>query len=390
MESNSNDVKEDKSSLSNSWEIEILISGGAFYSLYQLSITLLTLSTTLGGDSFFGFSMLLFVGGAIRILAVYFAIHLSVRAFWLSLVLIRKNYPNGINTAKFKLAEPFQSITNKYNIDQRIAFTDKFSGLIFSWAVTFVIALVGISLSLSLVVFILMKVELTNIVWRIFVGIIYLSLWIFLIDTFFYGIIRRSKFLAKLYYPIYLLWNTISLGFLWRPNLQMIFTNVKSKWRTSILVLSITLVVALLTGDEDDYQTMFNSHKNATEMIIADETRYLDKRKDETKTEQRGSFIQSDVITGNALKVFVVYNGNDDKRVDSLEMGNKYFSKIVELSIDDSVYLCQEWIGINRINGQKGIQTVIDISHLKNKLHVVKIKRSYEKDPLIIPFWKIN
>lgn len=386
---NSNE-DESKNIHSNSWEIEILISGGAFFSLYQLSGAVLTFSEKLFNQDIEVLTilfLLVLIAISLKILSIYFALHLMVRAFWLSLVLLQKIYPKGINAERFNLAEPFQSTINRFNLNEKIIYTDKLSGLVFSWAVTFVLVLTGMSLAFCsisiLFIFIQKRIppDFTK-SWNYFSSAVYISWFIFLIDIFFYGFLRRSRFLSKIYYPIYLFWNTISLGFLWRPSLQIIFTNVKSKWKASGFVLLVTIFVGFMSGDENFFTGLFAAEKNETEGITVDETRYLDKWTDATK--QEGSFIQSDVITDNFLKVFVNYGIN--YRADSLKTSTKY-SESITLSVNDSVYVSPTWIGITRVNGQKGIQTVIDISHLSKKMHILKIQRG-KKKPIVIPFWK--
>lgn len=400
--------EEEKKIHNSSWEIEILISGGAFFSLYQLSTVLYAFSEKLQGlvapdlSGLGVWFLAVFLTLGIRILSIYFAVHLTVRAFWLSLVLLQKIYPQGINIGRLRSAEPFLSNANKFDLGKRITSTDKLSGLVFSWAITFVIIYTGIILTFGLPTILFTQIDRefpsnAKTVWWMTIRVIFmLSIYVFFIDTFFYGFLRRSKFLAKFYYPIFVFWNTLSLGVLWRPSLQIIFTNVKSRWKASVVALLATIVVGFCTLDEDDYTKMLSSKKNPPEEIMVNESRYLDKRTDETKMQQQGSFIHSDIITDNVLKVFVNYNDLDAKYVDSLKTEKKYFSKIIKLSIDDSVYGYTTWIGIDRINGQTGIQTVIDISHLDKKMHILQIERMYEdkinlgsQKTLRIPFWKL-
>lgn len=70
-------------------------------------------------------------------------------------------------------------------------------------------------------------------------------------------------------------------------------------------------------------------------------------------------------------------------------MKERNLSNIYQISINDSIYTKLQWAGLSKMNGQKGIQTVVNITHLENRMHLLKIedKLNYEQS-LSIPFWK--
>ena len=96
--------------------------------------------------------------------------------------------------------------------------------------------------------------------------------------------------------------------------------------------------------------------------------------------------IQSDVITNEGLRIFIPYDKSDDRIIDDAKESN--FSDIIIISINDSVYSNLQWVGINKMNGQKGVQTVINTTHLESKMHLLKIEELNDNSPIIIPFWK--
>jgi hypothetical protein len=389
MDISSDNKNESFDHKARSWETEILISGGACFSLYQLAQYIGSFLTGMDHHPLFKCSIAILVTG-LGILSTYFAIHLTATAFWLSLILLQKIFPNGINKDNLKLAEPYQEKANQFNIEKRIVYLDHISGLIFAWSITFVLIVVGIGLATTLAMvppFLLVQIYpgAAGRSLQLVVSIVYVTYILFLLDTFFYGFIRRSRFLAKVFYPLYLFWNTITLGFLWRPSLQTIFSNVRSRWKASLTVLVSTVFIIFLTGDESDYYKLFDSRKSVTEKYSLDETRYLDKRKNERV---EGSCIQSDIITDNFLRVYVNYNRVDAYYLDSLKTKNKYFSELIRITINDSPCDSLTWVAINKENGQKGVQTIVDIKDLARRMHVLKIHRTYDKDPLVIPFWK--
>ncbi len=86
MESNQNQTPEaPKWVQTRSWEVELLISGGAIISLLQLHDFLLIQIDKISTVTFVqtaAFSEALI---SIRLLAIYFAAHLVIRAYWLSI-----------------------------------------------------------------------------------------------------------------------------------------------------------------------------------------------------------------------------------------------------------------------------------------------------------------
>ena len=94
----------------NSWELELLISGGAIFTLFQL-----TESFILSIDKFKMVSPVLGTGIvfviisiALKLLTLGFIAHLCLRAYWLALVCINYVYPNGIKLNKIKREKPYK------------------------------------------------------------------------------------------------------------------------------------------------------------------------------------------------------------------------------------------------------------------------------------------
>jgi hypothetical protein len=84
----------------NSWEMELLISGGAIFSLFQLSDLYVDFISSLKmTNAIVGLGILSMVGMfSLKLLTVGFITHLIFRAFWLALVCINYVFPNGTGT----------------------------------------------------------------------------------------------------------------------------------------------------------------------------------------------------------------------------------------------------------------------------------------------------
>jgi hypothetical protein len=83
----------------HSWELEILISGGAIFSLYQLSDVFLDFSYTIEITSGFQTTtpyILFLCLFMIELLKIGFTSHLLIRAYWVSQISINLAFPNGI------------------------------------------------------------------------------------------------------------------------------------------------------------------------------------------------------------------------------------------------------------------------------------------------------
>lgn len=386
--------------LTNSWQIEILISGGACFVLFQLSEELVVLANRIGlNDYDINISQLVnnsMLG--VRLLSVYFIIHLILRVVWLSFALLYKIFPQGINLERLNYPSYYQKLSTGFDLKKQTYYTDKISSMVFAWSVTFLLFYFGTNPFPILILYnILPRVIsffsgepyqlIVNSVWYgYFIMLMGVSIFIFVIDTFLYGPLRRLKYIQKIYYPIYVFWNIFSLGFLWRPGFQVISSNIKSRWKTSLFAISGTLLIWYAVQNTFMLSSLIQN--DTIEKTIVDGFRYLDRRTDEFDPKQGGTYIQSSIITEDYLNVFVYLNNSDNNALDSLDVENKYFSKIITLGIDDSLYTDLEWVGVNRVNNDVGIETVVDISHLEKKLHYLQVHRSYLQEPLVIPFWK--
>src|SRR5258706_4255513 len=207
-----------------SWEAELLISGGAIISLFQLADFLEAQELKSGIISFGVGLKISFLSIGVRQLILYFSFHLLARSFWLALVFLQKIYPDGIKVDKLNFAEPFRSISGVFSLIKRISAVDKYCSLIFSWAITVVPIWIGLAVA-SVIVFLPQNIffdffresfkaqpaRILGIAHAIEIIILF-TLFIFLIDTLFHGLFRKSRMLARIYYPLFVFWITICLG----------------------------------------------------------------------------------------------------------------------------------------------------------------------------------
>lgn len=386
MESNQNQTPEaPKWVQTRSWEVELLISGGAIISLLQLHDFLLIQIDKISTVTFFQTSVFSEALISILLLAIYFAAHLVIRAYWLSIVFLNKLFPDGIGQKNSNLVEPYQTMNKRYDLVKQISVIDTLCSLIFCWSFTSALIVIGAYLSITTLTLpsSINSAFFLNFPFQIIALPLILSFFIFLFDLFTFGTLRKHRVTGKLFLPIYWLWNKISLGFIWRPNLELMFSNFKKKWAIALtiaLIFTISLYLPKLFGN---YLIMSDQRKHNLAEISIDEGSYMDKYLPE---QWQNITIQSDVITDDYVKIFISYSIGDDWLVDKAKAND--FSSIIKVSINDSIYTKVKWAGIAKRNGQKGIQGIINVRHLENGLHVLKVEELNSYNPSIIPFWK--
>lgn len=379
----------------NSWEAEILISGGAIFSLFQLVDVVI--KTGIYYEEITTFSglregVIIFVL-VLRGVSVGFILHLLLRGFWIGLVCLRSVFPAGINFKKLKLNERYLKETNTINLTRQIVVLDQFSGLVFLGSFLFAISFTGLiatGFALgNLFEFAHFPLEISFPLFGLY-----------LFDLFTVGMLRRNKWIGMIFLPIYWFFNIISLGFTYRPYLQIISSNIQ-RWKVSLFFAFLLAVSLLLTFESVRevlrFQDIFDQRKyNATvgedqDITRLSEWRYLDKFPSEEKV--RWACIQSDIIKDDYLKLFIPYLAKYDSVISTTD--KKVFSEIVSVSLNDSIKISPDWFAYERkSSNQYGIIAYISIDTLpkgKNQV-IVEIKgetffRGIEKK-LTVPFWK--
>ncbi|MCB0657863.1 MAG: hypothetical protein KDC57_17075 [Saprospiraceae bacterium] len=332
---------------------------------------------------------LLFATLSIKLLSIFFVIHIILRVYWICLILLKKLYPNEINFNNLQLLGPYLSLASKFNLQRKIIAVDRLSSFIFIWAITLAAILTGISIVFGIIILpsVLRHKGLLNpFLSGIIAVILHGSAIVYMIDTIFHGIIRKSYTFAKGYYPFFIFWNSLSLGIIWRPILQIIYSNLLNKRKTTLLLSLVSAFSVLLTADSNDIESLFNINGETNEKYVMDESRYLDNYIS-NRNKLDGSYIQSGVITDSYLKV-INYDILSSKNRDSLNTNKLKYSIFIEVRIDDSLYEHLEWAGVNNLQKQFGLQTVINIEHLKKQLHLLEVNNELLDNKIIIPFWK--
>jgi len=381
----------------NSWEAEILISGGAIFTLFQLADGLIHAADFFKEvSSFVGLNILTLVLMIIlRGVTIGFIIHLLLRGTWIALVCLNSIYPNGINYQKLKIANPYLDQAKKTTLTDQIIRLDILSGLVFFGSFLFIIILAGVTIIISLVSF-PTSFFFASTPWYDWIFyLFYFLAAIYFLDLITSGMLRRGNWVGKLYHPLFATFNALTLGSFYRLSLQVISTNV-NRYRAGlflILLLGSSVFFAFLSLQRTLNINNFFDRRDywgPAEGYAIDD--FYDDRISDEAFVWRAS-IQSDFIKNDYLRVFIPYKARYNYQI---EKGNKKtFGEIVGLAINDSTYQHIQWSRYGRPrSGQRGIISYFPIAHLskgKNELTIRIAGETFFKerdDKLVIPFWK--
>jgi hypothetical protein len=192
----------------SSWELELLISGGAIFSLIQASdfliesVQSIKITTGLVGTDM----LLLLATFGVKILTVGFILHLALRAFWVSLVCANYAYPTGVKTSKIKWKRPFKiNVTENSDLYDLILSTNKLCSMVMYLSIISSFILAGyilvafLLLSLPSVLF---NFEL-GAGWERYFSIFSWVSFFYFIDLFTFGGLRKIPYLSYLLYPFF-------------------------------------------------------------------------------------------------------------------------------------------------------------------------------------------
>lgn len=383
----------------NSWELELLISGGAIFSLFQFSdlwlgwIETIRITSSLPGAAIF---MIIGMFG-IKILTIGFILHLSFRAFWLAMVCINFVYPSGIQKEKTKLKAPFKdNYKQNSDLQHQIMNVDKLCGTVMFMSITYAVCLIGLLFSFFVITTIpILIYENTGF------GIIetlnlflLISFTIYVLDLLSFGLLRKVPFLTYILFPFFKVFDFITLRFIYKKPLLLLHSNinkVKLISSTTLFLLFAISFTYLSVYRIMHWPNVFDSREYKFQMAKSE---YLSSScyRDENKNELYSRVnIQSKIIHDNYLEVFILYRKNYDFILDNLSSDKKdlLFEDLIKIKIDEEELENIEWHPVWPKDIEKiGITAMIPIRKLSNDKHTLSIW-SYERDEYFnIPFWK--
>lgn len=380
----------------NSWEAELLISGGAVFALISFSQSFIQLIYHVRNSaSFTGLNLftLLFML-AIKGLTLGFIVHLTLRGLWISLVCLEFSFPSGINFKRLRLDELYLKKERKFNLTSQIISLDHASGIVFFASFAFTLFVIGLLCVGIVLIFIASLNSFEFVDFELEVILVLLS--VFYSDMAL-GILRINKWVGRVYYPIFLIFNYVTLAFIYRPWLQVIFSNL-NRWKASGIILLFSIATYLYALDSIStpfaLRTMYDRREFRTAPMERPGGHTLyDSNLAENERVYIAS-IPSEVIEGSFLKVFIPYQSRHDNGIAKAK--KSFFAEIVSLSIDGTSRVDVDWIGsVHPITRQLGIVTFVKVDILAVGKHTLDIyiedddySASDDDYPLKIVFWK--
>lgn len=389
----------------NSWEMEILISGGAIFSLFQLSdyyidwIQQIRMTAHLPGA---GILLILGMFG-IKILTLGFILHLVSRGFWLSLVCLNDVYPEGLKANKIGWKLPYRPKVDKEpHLKEQIIKVDKTCGTIMYLSIVAAFAIIGLALTVILW-FALLYIFEDYVIFDLLASTFFIIFMAYLFDLLSFGILRKVPILSYLTFPVFRFFDLISLRNYYQKSLWIFNTNIK-KLKFSLLALVFLMVAFALTFNAlyrvmhwpNILDSRIYRYQTAFDHSLAD-LHYMDN----WDVNRSASFgIGSKIIKGNYLEVYMRYDKDFDILIDSSDLvdDKRSFSKIVQVLIDSQKVGSVNWLPARKTNGDYGIGSMISVKHLSEGRHdiTLTVKEEYadlhdlylNRPKLInIPFW---
>lgn len=425
---------------SPTWELELLISGAVLFALFQLPPLL---------NGFFArvephatstmLSVLLFVELYVRAivyaLTASFVVHLVARAYWVGLVGLHSVFPKGVKWEHFKSGPVGLQVYRErlVSLPAIISRTDNFCSVIFSFAFLMVLLFaftVCLTTVYSVVAYLVTHAFLggqnTDSVFLVLAGLTALVPAITtLVDRRFGQRLspRGQRIVRRL---VIFSYRGTAQGVI-SPIFVPLLTNVGRKKITAIFYCSLFGILIFVIGERfaRNDQLSFNSYDYfGPSSRFGVDYRFYESQRDPGEIYARTPSIQSDVITGSYVKLFVPYYprryntaiarscpalhplearglqiGTDTPVPDSAAIPVlECLGRIHGVTVDgaprpDLEYRFYEHPG----TGIKGVITYIPADSLTRGQHLITVKQVPAPDaspttpappPWVIPFWR--
>lgn len=332
----------------NSWELELLISGGAIFTLFQMSgYWVESFETMRISFPLMGAGLYLMIGAlGIEVLKIGFIVHLILRAFWISMVCLNYAYPQGINENKIKWQKPFGlKLDEDKGLSKIIVNVDRLSGIVMFLSISSTFLLAGIMFTIFLTISL---PSIINIDLGFINQILFLFASAYLIDYLTFGFLRKLPYVSYLIFPFFIFFDFITFRALFKRSLLLLFTNV-SKWKF-VLTISVYLVFALTLSYLNIYRVMhwpnvFDKRDYKWQMAASD---YIQSNiyKDQLDVNYHSAFyIQSKIIKDNFLELFIRYDYRFDELLELSQKTEKlkFISDLMLVYIDDKHIKDIDW-----------------------------------------------
>jgi hypothetical protein len=183
------------------------------------------------------------------ILPIGFIIHLLFRGIWVSLIGFSYVFPDGIKTENLNYPEKYNEFIKKSKDPVKtIIKLEKTCSLIYTFTFLFFFILIAIFNFFLITGLFLSQIDTYFGIdsFTIAVSILFYTIGtIYAFDFFTGGLIKKSTYFSRVYYPFYKVINFITFARLYRTQYYTLFTRY-NKAKTSLVLFSIVIIYFLL------------------------------------------------------------------------------------------------------------------------------------------------
>ncbi|HRH34892.1 MAG TPA: hypothetical protein PKY12_07520 [Catalimonadaceae bacterium] len=393
----------------NSWEIELLISGGAVFTLLQFpEIFMNFIRTAKISSDIPGTSLIMIMGMAgIKILTNGFILHLLLRSYWLAMVCLNYIYPQGINAGKMKRAKPFRSRHVDGDLQDQIMNVDRISALVIFMTIISTLVLGGLVVGILAVVSIMELLAMVGLMVPELDELFGFSMLFYFIDLLFMGVFRKIPILSWILFPVFWIFDLITFRSFYSRPLALFSSNINRNGFVAgafvfVVFTGVTTYIPLVRAMH--LPRLFDARQYRDQLTSSNKVLVDWYYADHCEPEKVGVVsIPSHLIENNFLNVNLRYDRWMDGLLDhsNPDRSKRILSDLIQLSIDDSLYQDVEWMETRKVDySQLGLVALIDISRLPNGPHRVIIESKEIQNPaylnlraslqykVSIPFWK--
>lgn len=376
----------------DSWQLELLVSGftifGLFYALEPVKDAFL--KALYDDDILKDVYQTILV--AITILIFNLILHVILRSIWIGALGLR--YLSGeVEIDKLKYSERFAKYLKKNigSFDDYIEKLEKLCSIIFAISFLLIFYVAAFFIIFHLLGFIgSLASDNTSIFLRIFIYTIQALLLLGAFLTFFdyisQGLLKKNKWVAKVYFPFYWVFSYLTLSFLYRPLYYNLIDNKFGK-RVSLMLLPLYISIMVISSmyKEQSRLSIFDSAKSSS--ILSKSSNYED------LIEKNDLFIstiaiQSRVIVDPYIKVKIplsdaieehIFEFNESLKPEKEKRAYKSFMSFGNWKKNASVQKIEDSLRLEYLKTFQKIYT-IKVDSLACKSNFVMVQESDRKD----------
>lgn len=422
-----------------SWQLELIISGVAIFGLIQTYDPIITMANSvfaksMDNASLSAISAIAFVAILMCLLSltICLIIHVILRGLWIGAVGLRY-FSGDIDYEVLNYTDTFKTYLKKRigSFDRYISKLEDYCSLIFALSFLLVFFFLSFFISIAIFsgVFVLISVLFSGVAEDIFGGIfgvlMFIAFLMTAIDFFTQGFLKKKKWLAFVYFPVYRVMSRVTFSFLYRPLLYNLLDNKLGKRILAVLIP--VFIIGLMLFSINIRESNFHIDRWNDTAEYARVTNYDDEIVDNDRVFVTDATIPSKIIKTSSLPIFIKHRmaiedvmykidttlvpekdergyelgnfkiqmgiENEDVAYASLKKYLGVLEDVVTIKLDSTV-MPVIYIMTHNSKGQRGYETVLDLQDFTRGSHMLYITRKRIRSDSIsstnvarIPFW---